>query len=319
MRLSLSQNHKYLPTLMSKILITGATGFLGTNIALGICKDHELIALKRRSSDLSRWPDTEKRPYWINLEGDWKREVLRLGPDIIIHCAWIGVEASERNNWDSQIKNIGFVNELLSVAGILSIKKFIVLGSQAEYGNFSGIVDENASLLPVTAYGAVKVASSYIVRTFCEQRNIDWYWLRLFSFFGEGEGDNWLIPSVIKKMLKGEEIDVTEGNQKYAYLYVKDLGFAIKKILECRGKAGTYNISADQAISLRSLLEKIKDHLNVPCKLNFGAIPYRENQPMLVQGDSRKFINNIGRFNFTSFEDALLDTVSYYERQFKSE
>jgi len=303
---------------MNRILITGATGFLGSEIAAGIGKDNELIALKRRNSDLSRWTDAGLQPTCIDLEGDWKSEAINWKPDIIVHSAWIGVEATERDDWGTQIKNIQFLSDILDVAAKSNVKKLISMGSQAEYGYIDTVVKENAPLEPNTAYGAIKVAASQIVKTFCIQHNIDWYWLRLFSFFGEGESENWLIPSVIKKMLNEEEVNMTEGKQQYAYLYVKDLSVAVQQIIKTTGNSGIYNISSGAAITLKALVENIRELLGVKSRLNFGAIPYRQGQSMLIQGDATKFNELIGTFEKTTFDTALMDTVNYYQTKFKS-
>jgi nucleoside-diphosphate-sugar epimerase len=207
----------------------------------------------------------------------------------------------------------------MDIAEKCKVRKFICLGSQAEYGFFSSPVDEQTEPIPTTAYGAVKIACCQLLRTFCEQQKIEWYWLRLFSFFGEGEGDNWLIPSIMKKMIKNEQVDLTEGLQRYAFLYAGDLHVVINKIMKCEGNEGIYNISSDKAITLRNLIERIKESLGSTSKLNFGAIPYRVNQPMLIQGDSRKFINEIGSFDITPFEEALGRTIVYYQHKFKSD
>ncbi|WP_343304436.1 NAD(P)-dependent oxidoreductase [Chitinophaga niabensis] len=305
---------------MSRIFVTGATGFLGATIVQGIAQKHDICALKRHTSDLSRINAAiRQRVHWVNMAENWQNEVARFQPDVIIHAAWIGVEAAERNDWKLQLQNIGFLYEVMELAVAGNVKKIIALGSQAEYGNISGIMKEDDPAIPTTAYGAVKTACSQILQTFGNQHQVNWYWLRLFSFFGEGENENWLIPSVIKKIITTGKVDLTPGMQAYAYLYVKDLVNVVEKILQHNGDAGIYNISSNNAIKLRDLVEKIKMQLGLPCLLNFGAVPYRDQQPMHVQGDIEKFESKIGSFNITAFETALIQTIDFYRRKYKTE
>ncbi|GEO11616.1 NAD-dependent epimerase/dehydratase family protein [Segetibacter aerophilus] len=302
---------------MSKVLISGVSGFLGSYIAERLLRDgNEVIGLKRSTSNLFRCENFVEQVVWINVdETNWKQQVLKLGPDIIIHSAWSGVSADKRVAWKEQLSNLEMVLDLLELGAELKISKFMGLGSQAEYGTFSGKVDESYSANPNTAYGAVKLMASTLAKSFCEASNINWYWLRLFPMFGEKEDQNWLIPSVIKSILDKKSMDLTPGMQKYAYLYVKDfaeyVAILIGKNLSSTA-AGVYNISSDRAITLKELIEKIRDRIDASVTLNFGALPYRSYQSMHLEGDMSKFNSTIERIKLTDFDKALYQTIDYY-------
>jgi len=187
----------------SRILITGISGFLGSQIAKElISQGHLLIATKRPNSDLWRCEDYLNKVNWIDLnDATWQSKILEFHPQIFIHTAWSGVSAFQRDDWDVQFSNIDFALKLLQLSKQCKVKKIIGFGSQAEYGNFSEIVDENYQLNPSSAYGAAKIAVSQIIENYCSINEINWYWFRLFSFFGEFESDNWFIPTLIKKII----------------------------------------------------------------------------------------------------------------------
>ena len=300
---------------MTKILITGASGFIGSHIVENLISgDFQIMALKRTTTDCWRCSSFNDQIVWIDIdsEGAWKNYIVNFKPTIIIHAAWIGVEAGERDDLSMQVKNINFLVELLKIAKGLRLDKFIVLGSQAEYGVLNGKVSEEEIVSPVTAYASVKIASMHICKTFCEQNNIAWIWIRVFSVFGERESENWLIPSIIKKMKTAMEVDLTAGNQKYAYLYVQDFAGIIKKICMQVFPSGVYNISADKTISLKQLISAIKNKLNSSSSLNWGILPYRVNQSMHIEGDITKLISQIGPCQFTDLSVALDKTIKYY-------
>ena len=300
---------------MRKVLLTGITGFLGSHIAEILNQNNiEIIGLKRSTSDLSKCTSFADNIKWIDLDhgSDWKAQVIAQSPTEIIHCAWIGVEASDRNQWSLQAKNIALLIDLLEITQGLNIKKFIFLGSQAEYGNISYKVSEDDVVQPMSAYASIKLSCLQILKTYSELNKINWLWLRVFSVFGERESDNWLIPSVIKKMRTGTEMDFTGGAQQYAYLYAGDFAKILLSIVESEIKSGVYNVSGNHTLTLRSLLSQIRDAINPSFQLNFGAIPYRENQSMHIEGDISKLTNEIGMIDFTDFNVALSKTLNYY-------
>lgn len=304
---------------MAKVLITGATGFLGSNIAEFLLdQGHDIIATYRSTSSRKLCGNFENNIYWVNQDNkSWEDEIIDLKPEVVIHSAWLGVTHQDRDNWESQFSNIKYLEQLLIVAQKAAVTKFISLGSQAEYGVYNGIIDETEPCRPFQAYGCVKIICSELVRQFCSYHQIDWYWLRLFSFFGKGESENWLIPSLVKKMLTAEEMDLTAGEQKCSYLYVKDMALAIENIICATGPSGIYNISGDKLITLKDLIEKIRNELKPGFQLNFGNLPYRSNQVMHMQGSSAKFIKEFGVFAVSDFDESLSSTIKYLSEDLK--
>ena len=304
---------------MAKVFITGITGFLGSNIARVLINNgHNIMATRRDSSSLTLCADYVNSVSWVDQDanGKWIDLVSAELPEVIIHSAWIGVGHAERNDWDSQYQNVNYLNQVLSIAKASRSAKFIGLGSQAEYGTFNGMVTENHPVNPTEAYGGMKVICSSIVNQFCKYHQIDWYWLRLFSFFGKGESDNWLIPAMVKRMQTETEMDFTPGEQKYAYLFVDDLGLAINNIILAKENSGIYNISGKKLLTLKYLIESIRNKVNNSFQLNFGALPYRANQSMHMQGDSAMFVKAFGEFDVSDFDNALADTIEYLKLRF---
>jgi nucleoside-diphosphate-sugar epimerase len=296
-----------------KILITGISGFLGSQIAEVLnFNGFELIALKRENSDLWRCENFSENVKWIDLSENWEEQLINLKPEIIIHSAWEGVSAKDRDNWSAQFNNLEFTLKLLRIAKEVNLKKFIGFGSQAEYGDFSGIINEDYFIDPKSAYGLSKNLVAQTIKVFCEQNAMDWYWLRLFSFFGEKEADNWFIPTLIKNIFQNKPMDMTPGEQRYAYMYVKDLANIIVEIIKSTVKSDVYNLSSNQSISLKEIVNKITEILNPSNpQINFGALPYRDNQPMLIQGDITKLKNEIGAFSETDFDTNLKKVVEF--------
>jgi len=303
---------------MAKVFITGITGFLGSSIAQYLSDNgHEIIGLYRHGSSLKLLKTIENKVTLVLQDNDWVNDIISCKPQIVVHAAWAGVSHNDRDNWDSQLLNIDYLKQVLTIGKDSGAIKFIGLGSQAEYGTFNGMIDENYPANPKEAYGCVKIICTEFVKQYCNYYNMNWYWLRLFSFYGKGESERWLIPSLVKKMITEKEMDLTEGEQKYAYLYVGDLGFAINNIIVNSGRSGVYNISGSSLIKLRDLVERIKGIVNKSFRLNFGKLPYRANQSMHIQGDSSKFKKEFGEFEVSNFDTSLSATINGLIKRFK--
>ena len=302
-----------------KAFVTGASGFVGSYLVkVLIDEGHEVLCLKRPSSNLSKLDDYVSKVRWVDNTDNWKESLVAFQPDIIYHLAWNGVTAKERSVWQKQIGNIIFQQELLDATLAAGSKKYVGIGSQAEYGNFKNKIDESYPVCPMSAYAAAKVAALDIVRAFCEINQIEWYWFRLFPLFGPHESDQWLIPSLIKNIFTQESMDFTPGEQKLPYLYVGECAKAIKAAITADGHSGVYNICSDNPLALKELVARIRDKVRPDFKLNFGAFPYRYGQSMYMEGDTTALRRNIYNIVTSDFEQRLSETIDYYIRKYSN-
>lgn len=304
---------------MTKVLLTGATGFIGSHIAKTLLKKGcRLLALKRSSSSFSLLEDVLQQIEWLDMDmPGWENTAIAFSPDIIIHSAWMGVTSEERSNYSFQQKNIEFIASLLAIALHSGTKKFIGLGSQAEYGNIDVVATEETEAHPTTAYGKVKIEALDTIRNICEKNNINWYWLRIFSVFGVDQSSQWLIPSLVRDLLFSakREKDFTKGEQIYSYLDVADLAEAVSRVTLFDGLQGIYNVTSKVHKSIASLILEIRDAIDKDYQLNFSALPYRVNQPMLVAGSPEKFIRIYGEFETTTMISRLQDIISFQRKK----
>jgi nucleoside-diphosphate-sugar epimerase len=304
---------------MKTILITGATGFLGSNIARFLVrKGYQVYATHRNNSSFKRCEDFYDLIEWINTENaEWKKSFSKIKIDIVIHTAWQGVSANERDNWEIQLSNFKFSTEIYEFAKSAGTKKIITLGSQAEYGIYNAKVDEDYTPVPVDAYGSVKLLILYFLRNFALNTEIEWYWIRVFSVFGKDENENWLLPDVIKNLLKGIPVELTEGHQKYDYLHSDEFVKNLYKVIESASdNSGIYNLCTGNAIEIKSLLIKLTKQIpNSEHLLKFGKIPYRKNQNMFMVGDNKKFESIFGPVSVNDMDSNLQKTINLYKEK----
>lgn len=290
-----------------KIFLTGATGFLGYNIAIACAdKGYQLLCLRRHNSVSHFPPSIEQQLLWVT-EGEegWLEAIRSFEPDVLIHAAWGGVDASGRNNAEIQQANVELTQQIMTSA---PFKQIIMLGSQDEYGQIQAKTSETAPLRPLSEYAKAKIRCCQLLQQYCDPL-IEWQWIRIFSIFGLQQRPMWLIPSVIRKCLDNEPfMETTPGEQVYSYLYSADFGSAITSIVGQRGKSGIYNLSSAKAVRLCDLFELIKRQTGSSIEFR-KTLSYRENQSMVILGDASKFIQAFGAFEQTPLEEGLRLTI----------
>jgi nucleoside-diphosphate-sugar epimerase len=301
----------------AKVLLTGASGFIGSHVGAALANaGYQLICLKRHASDLRRCAAYADQATWIEAGSDgWRDQVIAARPQAVVHCAWSGTTAKERNDWALQARNFDTLAELLQTAADLPLQRFIALGSQAEYGPIRGRVTELQPLRPNTAYGATKVAAAVLLETFAGQRDLSYAWLRLFSIYGPGEGDQWFIPSLVKQFRAGLAPQLTGCEQRYDYLHVQDLAAGIVAALRQTEGIGAFNLTSNASEPLRNVVSLVQRFSGAKVVPQFGALPYRPNQSMHLEGDSTKFYQAFSFAPRITLEEGIRDYVEQSLRE----
>lgn len=291
-----------------KVFVTGATGYLGYHIVnVLVAEGHKVLCLKRATSKSLFSEGVESRIQWVLNDGNMQSRIAAFQPDVLIHAAWGGVRGAGRDNVEIQQANLELSKTLFEA---YPYKQIIGIGSQAEYGYYSNIVGEEHPLNPTMQYAIAKVACQRMLQNYCNGKNIEWQWLRIFTVFGEKQTGG-LVKIAIEKCLDGStEFDTTLGEQRYSYLYAYDFAKAVISMLGSVHKSGCYNLSQPFGIySNRTILQTIKRLTCSDIRLNFGSIPYAENQVMLMDGHVDKFERAFGLIPCTDFETALENTI----------
>lgn len=297
---------------MSRLLVTGAGGFVGAAVAdLAARNGHSVTALVRNPSS----------PRAVALAGrcaiavanlsdrDAVRAVLaQARPHCVIHSAWEGVGGPDRAG-DIQLDNIRTSVELLDSAIAVGARRFIGIGSQAEYGRHDRRIDESATTEPFLLYGAAKLSTCHLTRQRASEAGIGFAWLRLFSPYGPGDNPNWLIPSVATQILAGQTPRTSAGTQKWDYLHIADCAQGILAAAVTESAQGVFNLSSGRAVTVRSIVERIRDLACPGLQLTFGDIPFGPNQIMHLEGDSSRLSAATGWTPSIMIEDGLATVV----------
>jgi nucleoside-diphosphate-sugar epimerase len=302
-----------------RVLVTGATGFLGSHLVELLSRRNILTCiLIRPESDT--WRIRELLPKTVQIHGDLARlegvrEAIReFAPDAVVHVAWRGAGNRYRNEV-SQFDNLHWSLRLLRLAGEIGAKHWIGIGSQAEYGRWNKRIHEKTPNRPTTLYGIAKLCTCLMSRHLCRQLGLRFVWLRLFAAYGPKDDPGWLIPYVILTLLRGQRPALTEGAQCWDYLYISDVVDAIYLSAVTSRASGIFNLGSGKAYSIRGIAERIRDMINPTLPLGFGEVPYSSDQIMHLEADISRLQRVLRWSPRVSLEEGLARTVEWYRGQ----
>ena len=289
-----------------KILITGATGFLGSHLLSALIeKGYNIIILKRSFSNTWRIQDVLHQIRSHDVDKiDIKKIFDENEIEGIIHLA---TDYGRKNNNDiiqMSKANIELPAQLLDLCTKYGIRFFI---------NSHTSTNNKYSL-----YSATKSAFTEISRYFIANYQVKFINMRLEYMYGEKDDYTKFIPFVFKSILEGKEIRATKGEQKRDFIYVKDVTDAYIKVMNNLEKLGDefieFEIGMGESISLRDFANKIENIINKKANIKWGAIPYRKNEIFDSKANIEKAKNILGWHPRYDLNYGLKRTINWYKK-----
>lgn len=299
-------------------LLLGASGFIGGHIAQVLAEaGHRVVCPLRPARLRSGLPPQLTRPGLevtaldLTSVGAVASLVSATRPDVVVDAAWCGVQAGERNR-PGQQENVRRIATVLDGVRPGLTTTWIGLGSQAEYGTFEGRVDETFAGEPASEYGRAKRAALRLLQERLMPVGSRLVWLRVFGVYGPRQPPGWLIPDVIAALKTGSPLELTGGEQRCDYVYVRDLARACVALAESATARGTFNVGSGQAVPVRTIVQSLHRLVGSRSELRFGEVPYRPGESMYWEADISKLRESTGWVPSTSLADGLEATVRSY-------
>ncbi|ACH37881.1 CDP-paratose synthase [Citrifermentans bemidjiense Bem] len=293
-----------------KILVTGATGFLGSRLVEALLRQgHQVIVLKRSFSDTRRLKGMLSSIALYDLDrsplADPFREHGTL--DAVLHAATC---YGRRGESSSEIceANVAFPLRLLEAACSHGTARFINTDTSLYRG--------------INAYALSKKQFSEWGKLAAESGRIRFVNVVLEHFYGPGDDDGKFVSHVIKSCRQGvPELKLTKGEQERDFIYIDDVVSAYLLLLQETGcsepACADYPLGSGQTVSLRALVEMIGRLTGSTTKLNFGALPYRQNEAMHSVADIVA-LERLGWKATVDLSAGLARTVAYQQQEDKN-
>ncbi len=303
---------------MNRVVVTGGTGFIGTWLVRELLQQNiEVIALVR-DVYTSKFAGLENRDKLLLIgydSGEYhaleqeKKEI-----DAFYHLAWAGVSSVQKNDGQLQLENIHFSMEMLEYATRIGAKRFLGMGTVAEYAFSDNTIETNGKQTPNDMYGAAKTSAHYMLETYARILKIPFNWVVLPSTYGEGRRDDNIITYTITTLLKGERPQYGLLMQMWDFLYVGEVARALRLIGE-KGHAGkTYGIGSGIYRQLKDYIIKIRDTINPALELGIGDKPELSEKAFSSCVNIYELAKDTGFEPQIGFEEGIRRTIEYYRR-----
>lgn len=252
-----------------RILVTGATGFVGRHICRVLAEGgHNVLALTRATDlplAMRGGPGSVMAVQGDCLARDGLQDILTVHrPDVIIHGAW----TTEHGAFWHDPQNLDWVRAsllLLQQAQAAGVSRFLGVGTCVEYGEtVTGLCHETSTpMQPHTLYGISKHAAHQVMGSYAKAHGLSFAWGRLFHVTGAGEPMNKLLSYMTRTFAAGEVPVLNKPDAQLDLIDVQDCGHALAA-LALSNCGGPVNIASGQAMTIGALAGQVARHFGSP-------------------------------------------------------
>jgi dTDP-6-deoxy-L-talose 4-dehydrogenase (NAD+) len=270
-----------------KILLTGASGFVGRQITRALlAAGHRPVlvlrpgAMARTGLDADAVDVVETADIFGESADWWAPHVADV--DTVIHAAWY-VEPGKYLDSTENIRCVQGSLALAEAAAKAGVRHVIGVGTCFEYRLPNDHITVAAEVGPVTLYAAAKLALYHMLEKRLAGSATALTWARLFYLHGEGEHPARLYPMLHRKLAAGEPMSLSSGDKLRDFLDVAEAGRLIARLADT-GQTGPVNVCSGKAVTIRAIAEEIADLHGRRDLLTFGTATVHPRDPMAVVG-----------------------------------
>jgi len=269
--------------LKQKILITGSTGFVGSNILNLLLKKNVYIydVLRNKNKKNKKIRDLKKNknysPIFYKKFNDLERELKKIKIDIVINCAAYYTGKNDIKNIENLVQtNIIFCSVILESLKN-KIKKFINFGSMMEYSHGNHFSPKN--FYAITKYSFQKIEEFYKLN----YKNIKFYDLKLHETYGDNDVRKKIIPTIIKSYSKNKSVKIVSKNLIMNFVHIESLVKVIYMIIFNKIKEGEYCLKNNKFIKIQKLINTLNKKLKKKIKVKYLSSKNISNSTKLLK------------------------------------
>jgi len=297
-----------------RVFVTGASGFIGSHVTRALlATGHEVAALARNNDSLWRLNDVAGK--FTLLRGDLadlaalRPALAQWRPQASVHLAWYaepGKYLHSPENIPSLVASLALLEALAQVG----CRQVVAAGTCAEYEASRSSLPEDHPTRPATLYAAAKLSLCLMGQFLAAAAGTHFAWGRVFHLYGPYEDERRLAPAAIRTLLRGEPFPATAGEQVRDYAHVEDVAAAFGVLVE-KQASGVFNVASGVPVTTRQLLETVGELVGRRELIQFGALPYRDWEPMFICGDNRR-LRALGWAPRHELREGLSETIAWW-------
>jgi dolichol-phosphate mannosyltransferase len=309
-------------SLSKRVLITGASGFVGANLARRAASDgHEVHLLLRAAHDgwrLRNLPDST-----VTHTADLKdrravhRVVAAIRPHWVFHLAAYGAYAAQTELDRMVATNVWGCVHLLDACQDAGVEAFINAGSSSEYGHLDHAAAEEDRLEPNSHYAITKAAATHYCQFTARAKDTNAVTVRLYSVYGPFEAPGRLIPALMVHGLRGQLPPLVSPQTARDFVYVDDAVDAMLHLAASPAvpRGSVYNVCTGVQTSVGDVVAIARGLMNVPAEPAWGSMPSRAWDTSLWTGSPEKIATEVGWRASTGVADGLHRTLQWLQAE----
>lgn len=304
----------YEPLYNKRVLVIGASSFIGTHLVSKLAEQGAVVHATYRS-DRPNFPPKVTTEYLDITDLEAVRNRLKhFRPDYIFNlAAFVNGSRNLEMVLPTMKANLGGNLNLLVASAEIPLKRLILIGSMDEYQS-----DTNETASPPSPYAASKMASSAYAKMFYSLYELPVVIARVFMTYGPKQKDGQkLIPYTITALLNGESPDFGTGQRMVDWIYISDIIDGLISMMITPGLEGkTVGLGTGELVSVRDVILKIFKAMNVEKAPNFGVLPDRPLEKA-VAASVKRTRNLINWEPKVDIESGITKTVKWYRNSFQ--
>ena len=299
---------------MSRILVTGAAGFVGSRLTETLAsRGHDVVALDCFLPDLysaeikqNRFRHVTSLPNVTGIVADLRKDELEsIGHvDVVINeAAMPGLTKSWEDLKLYVDNNLHALDRLIRATTHDSLQKFIQISTSSVYGRIA-IGAEDSPTNPYSPYGVSKLAAEKLGFAHMDNFGLPFTVLRYFSVYGPGQRPDMAYHRFLEKAKTGDTVTVYgDGEQRRTNTYIDDCVEATIAAIDHAEPGDTYNISGKQSVSINEAIETIREVTGQTLPIDYQ--PARPGDQKETRGDIDKAQRVLGYTPTWSLKDGL--------------
>ena len=301
------------------ILITGAAGFIGSNLTRHfVSRGINVHILIKRSSNIWRLNDiinkTNVHYADVGDKNKIKQIIKKIKPKTIYHLAAHG-GSSDQNDLDKIKKSIlDSTFNLINECKKYKFNIFINTGSSSEYGFKNKAMKESDNLTPNSYYSVFKSSSTLFCQYESFKSNLQIVTIRPFHVYGPFEGDNRLVPTLIKNMLCNKKIKLVSPKVSRDMIFISDVvDFYIMIAKKKNLKGEVFNLGSGKKTTIKEIYNSLKKITDYKVKNSWGSMTNRYWDQSIWYSNNSYVKNKLNWKPEVSLKKGLASTVNWYK------